>query len=168
LEENLLSYNFPVYLYKSTHKQKFDDPNVEDTPQFIHQFVKNGGVVNSPYWPLVEIVANQFFMLYGKKKVWRCKLNLNYQHPSGGDDKYYIPHLDQSQDFQHTTMIYYVNDSDGDTILFDDYGTILQRIQPKKGRLVFWNDNIMHAGQIPQKNELRCVINFNFVELDKV
>lgn len=76
----------------------------------------------------------------------------------------YIPHL---------VMLYYVNDSDGDTILYDkkfgdipleiaypdDYCNlkIVHRISPKKGRILFFDGRVYHSPSTPTKS-MRCII----------
>ena len=46
---------------------------------------------------------------------------------------------------EHTVMIYYVNDADGDTILFNDHGDIMKRVI-KKGRVLMFDGSILHGG----------------------
>ena len=78
--------------------------------------------------------------------------------------------------YQHMVLLYYINDSDGDTVFSDlnskdvtrqslDSDTkynIIKRVTPKKGRGVFFNGRIFHASSKPSKN-VRCVANFNLV-----
>ena len=61
----------------------------------------------------------------------------------------------------HLAAIYYVNDSDGFTFLFDDDNNIIEKIMPKKGSLLLFNGNKKHASGHPIKSLKRCVINFN-------
>ena len=72
------------------------------------------------------------------------------------------PHRDSTT--PHLVCLYYVNDSDGDTIFFDDFGKEIKRVSPKKGRIAFFDGSIEHSGSRPTKNH-RIVINFNFTTI---
>jgi len=79
--------------------------------------------------------------------------------PYNTDLKYHDPHVDLN--FPHTSLIYYVNDSDGDTVFFQpDYKTIYTSVTPKKGRCVVFNGLIPHSAGIPTAGP-RCIANFN-------
>ena len=70
------------------------------------------------------------------------------------------PHTDMPD--PHLACLYYVNDTDGDTIFFDpDKTTIIKKVAPKKGRVVIFDGSIWHSSSTPTKN-VRSVINFNF------
>ena len=58
-------------------------------------------------------------------------------------------------------IIYYVNDSDGDTCIFDNEGKVQHRISPKKGRFLVFDGNRKHAGSHPYHANYRVVINSN-------
>jgi hypothetical protein len=75
-------------------------------------------------------------------------------------------------------MVYYVDDSDGDTIIFDKifcqtdetYDPIsaeplpeLLRYTPKKGSAIFFNGHRYHAGNYPNNYSSRIVINYDFI-----
>ena len=70
---------------------------------------------------------------------------------------YYAPHTDRPE--EHLGLIYYVNDSDGDTIFFEG-DKELQRVSPKKGRIVIFDGDTLHAGGFPTDNP-RCIVNYN-------
>jgi hypothetical protein len=65
-------------------------------------------------------------------------------------------------DFNHLVCLYYVNDTDGDTIFYNnDLKTEIKRTSPKKGRVVIFNGTIPHSATTPTKLP-RAIINFNF------
>ena len=67
----------------------------------------------------------------------------------------------------HTVCIYYVNDSDGDTVIYneteksDEY-TIREVISPKKNRLVFFDGKYYHTGHSPSSHNYRVLLNSDF------
>lgn len=84
------------------------------------------------------------------------------------------PHIDY--DTPHLVCLYYVNDSDGDTVIFDksvkdvhpEFNNfsetefkIVQRISPKKGRVVLFDGTTYHASSTPT-TDVRCIVNMNF------
>lgn len=60
------------------------------------------------------------------------------------------------------TVLYYVNDSDGDTYFFDDIECI-KRVPPVKGTAAVYPSNTYHASSTPIKTETRTVINIVFL-----
>ena len=69
-------------------------------------------------------------------------------------------------------ILYYVNDSDGDTVIYKERYigtdkpqtlTELKRIEPKRGRVVVFDGLHYHSSSNPRKNSYRCVINFDIV-----
>ena len=93
-----------------------------------------------------------------------------------------VPHHNPHVDFYqpHQTALYYVNDSDGDTVIFNEtfddltveqaakYAdenkfTIKQRISPKKGKMALIDGKYYHASMHPIRASSRIVITFNFV-----
>jgi hypothetical protein len=88
-------------------------------------------------------------------------------------EKYDGPHINIPA--PHIVGLYYVNDSDGDTVLFnqtlDDIPfntpydesilTEYQRISPKKGRMLFFNGKKYHTSTSPT-DKIRMIISFDF------
>lgn len=74
---------------------------------------------------------------------------------------HHAPHVDLN--IPHTSLIYYVNDADGDTLFFDeDYKTQINSVTPKKGRAVLFNGLIPHAAGIPTAGP-GCIVNYNLI-----
>jgi hypothetical protein len=69
--------------------------------------------------------------------------------------------LVSGETFLHWVCLYYVCDSDGDTILFDDNENEIQRVSPKKGRVVFFDGSILHCSSPPTQTH-RAIINIDF------
>jgi hypothetical protein len=102
------------------------------------------------------------------------------------DEEFIHPaHIDFN--FPNTSTIFYVNDTDGDTLLYgknsfkdgkidqDRFGTLSQtigsetttleikeRISPKANRLVMYDGSLLHTGSSPTKHKTRILINSNF------
>jgi hypothetical protein len=73
----------------------------------------------------------------------------------------FIPKPHNDLIIPHMVCLYYVNDSDGDTIFYNDNGSILKKVSPKKGRIALFDGSIKHSAGQPTKNE-RIVINICF------
>jgi hypothetical protein len=175
IESILLGEGFPLYLHKETvnyvkngnNSDLYWDKNSKDAPQFVHGIVKNE-CQTSEYWSVIRPLL--YFLIAKVNKeltVDRCKVNVNYTHNQFTDSQHYPPHKDPAEPGNYTA-IYYVNDCDGDTILFkepsehnlDGEYEVAKRVTPKKGRIVFFPSNTVHCGTPPKTSELRCVINF--------
>ena len=74
-------------------------------------------------------------------------------------EKGFPPHIDLSH--PHLTMLYYVNDSDGATKIFEEESVV--EIEPKKGRVLFLSGDTLHCGSCPIESDKRILINFNFL-----
>lgn len=100
-------------------------------------------------------------------KVTRMKFNIT---PRSDYDSHMYPHVDDMND--HYVFLYYVNDSDGDTFVFNEKAefskkfeykdlTLMKRITPKRGAAILMDGKHFHAISAPTKTNLRCVINVN-------
>jgi hypothetical protein len=145
-----------------------NDPNIKDVDGFVHQFV-HSSKVESPHAQIVNIIlrALETKGIIKVTDVLRARAVLVYKDPSFGD-YYQLPHVDWTE--QHYTVLYYVNDTDGDTIFFeemykeDDHSkkTIEKRIAPKKGKCVIFNGLKYHTGSVPSNNN-RIAISINYI-----
>ena len=75
------------------------------------------------------------------------------------------PHIDLDEGDEHVVVLYYVVDSDGDTIIYNERTESLtytekQRVTPKQGRVVIFEGGQYHTAQQPS-NGTRCIVNFN-------
>lgn len=69
------------------------------------------------------------------------------------------PHVDQPG--PHWVWLYYVLDSDGDTVIYLPDGKE-QTVTPKQGTAVLFDGKLKHTAYQPQKN-LRLIVNYNVI-----
>ena len=100
--------------------------------------------------PSARIVQGRSFMQF--------PLNLQ----SDEDD---TPHIDLDEGERHIVVLYYVKDSDGDTVIYNqrtesDTYTVKQKVTPKQGRVVIFDGGQYHTAQ-QAINSVRCIVNYN-------
>ena len=147
--------------------------NVFEAPQMVHTFVHEGEV-NSSAADTALVMLDKVCEKYKiKERAHRIKVNLCQKVWCDNNDAHQTPHVDFRE--PHWTMIYYVDDSDGDTFIFDQRAyrnceydeikelTLKQRVSPKKGRCLIFRGDQFHAGMHPRNHTFRTVINFNFI-----
>lgn len=138
--------------------------NIHEHTQFVHDFVKDGRanskLVDLPLQIIQKITDKYNFNV----ELDRVKANFCPMVHVENDHAHQIPHIDNPR--EHWVLIYYVNNSDGDTFLFENNDLdIKRRISPKKGRCLLFKGSILHAGMHPRTNNYRIVINFNFYKI---
>ena len=173
----LLRDNFDWFYNGSTariipgNKSAIEDSNTKDSIQFTHKLFTDGNF-DSEY---VEYVMKIMKSLEEKEGIvcttlHRAKCNLVPQDISYGADQYHPPHIDSKDVNDNTyTLVYYVNDSDGDTFLFNEkFGdefedlTIAHRQTPKEGSALLFKSTNYHASSSPVNTKSRVVINIVF------
>ena len=75
------------------------------------------------------------------------------------------PHIDLDEGEEHIVVLYYVIDSDGDTVIYNERKKSLtytekQRVTPKQGRVVIFEGGQYHTAAQPTKGT-RCIVNYN-------
>jgi hypothetical protein len=176
---------FPWYLLnKIGHKDyknlKYVDENITDESGFYHM-IYDENISQSNYYDFFRSLL-EFYSEKTDKQIERIlRIRARYTHPITGHNKnkYAAPHVDFNSEIPYTTLVYYVNDSDGDTILFDkkfdklseEYNPIIKedlkevfRLAPKKGNALKFDGHRYHAGNFPIDYSSRIVINFDFIE----
>ena len=172
LEGFLLGNQFPLYLNSKSvlldNKTAFADKNTKESLRLNHSFIHEGQLV-SKHWKVIEQLTIEIVRALNlPPKLASCKLNVNFPVGNFSDSDYYPPHYDTTD--KGLIAIYYVNDSDGDTLFFEGAKSdgaefkIIQSFKPKKGTLVAFSESQLHANKPPKNTPARCVINFNFLK----
>jgi len=66
--------------------------------------------------------------------------------------------------YEHMTAIFYINNSDGNTLLFDREGkNLIQEVEPIENRLLIFDGLLQHAGHSPANHKSRVIVNMNFM-----
>lgn len=157
VENFLLSQDFPWFLIKKSSGKTKEIKGFSDTVQFEHHFIQDSKIHSNAIHPLMEILDwnNILKKTQISPAILRMKSNLLLKTKSTPN----TPHIDFTH--PHTVLLYYVNDSSGSTVFYDDNLNIIDEVNPKKGRIVVFNGNVYHSSTPPQVNDFRCVINFN-------
>lgn len=138
--------------------------------QLTHKFV-DGGEIFSTNFEIPLLVVSSVIKKYKiSDRLLRAKANLMPKVYADNDMMHNTPHVDDL--IPHWVLIYYVNDSDGDTFIFNETGTqmdvssitIQHRVTPKQGRIVIFDGKYLHAGMHPTVADFRSVINFNILK----
>ena len=155
-------YDFPWYLTHDVTKPAKDDS--QKRPAFFHGYVDYPSELSSSFHDLfTELIQNSC----GKLRLENVRViqGRSFCQLPISSDKMSVdtPHIDTKDD--HFVMLYYVCDSDGDTIIYNETVesenyTIQQRITPKQGRVVLFDGAYYHTAEQPLNN-IRCVVNYN-------
>lgn len=148
----------------------FEDENTVDTAQFVHYAIT--GDEKTFMFPYLKPMMLMLEARLGLKivRMHRIKINCQMPIPNFNTNNYNIAHSDDSRK-NLLSAIYYVNDSDGDTFIFNEHHnvdweikqlTIAQRITPKMGNVVIFPSTQLHASSNPIITGTRFVINFMF------
>lgn len=151
--------------------------NHRKTPAFSHLFIDlERGFSNLDYFDMVCPIAYEAckhinFKIHQITKA-RSFLQLPLSNSFSSTD---VDALHVDLPYEHLVVLYYVYDSDGDTIIVNHKreGAVdfnleakdfpeLVRVTPKAGRCVIFNGNYYHTAEQPKDN-LRAIINFNIL-----
>jgi len=130
--------------------------------QFVHVIANEQGYL-SPEYDKIKPLLYFFEMHTGLKVkgIRRMKANLLTQRDLSYDVNFLGTHTDVSlAENNFVSFIYYVNDSDGDTVLYNTNKTeIIERASPKAGSCFWFKSNQFHNATPPKDHQTRIVIN---------
>tara|TARA_B110000967_G_C18513007_1_gene377306 strand:+ start:13 stop:618 length:606 start_codon:yes stop_codon:yes gene_type:complete len=173
IKSTLFTDNFPWFFVDDVTT---DTINSQSRPAFFHKFYDNFENNSEYAWiteKIISSVIDKFKLKITQIIQSRTFLQLPLNGIEGLVDN---AHIDSSR--SHLVVLYYVMDSDGDTIIYDkkwergiqDLNSeetkkmiIKKRVTPKQGRVVVFDGKYWHTAEQPthNKSSKRCVINNN-------
>jgi len=161
--------NFPWFFCPGTilPEDIKDNPRIVQSGSNPFQFTHSVDTNKSPYINAFAPVLNAIATEFGNNiQIARVKCNLLTKTT---DDSYSLPHTDIDNTDDWYSAIYYINDSDGDTYLFNEFGpkqseevTVRSRVSPQKNKLLVFDANRFHASSSPINNDIRIIMNVVF------
>lgn len=176
IEADLTRREFPWYYVKDV-----TNPNYGNNSGFTH-VAYDYGTQPSEWYPFIKPLVYSIEEATGNKlnELFRIRVGLLpfSDQPTMPSN---TPHIDFL--WPHYTACYYVNDSDGDTIVYDqttqEIGldldenilneyvaktnfTVAQQCSPKKGRLCIFDGLRFHSSSKPKQHDRRLVITINY------
>ena len=159
----------PEDKYFDYWNSQLGNSDIIDNGQFTHAIYHKGEIF-SKYYGMVYPILYMFADKAGVKvnEIVRIKINLLLRDRTFTNNNYNFPHSDR--DGKHV-FLYYINDCDGDTILFNEFDnlktipdkfSIYDRVSPSRGTGVFFESMRFHASCNPKISQHRYAINFNF------
>jgi hypothetical protein len=171
IESFVTSDQFPWFFQHdiSGGGHEFDDKNYFPSGGLTHVcYLENK--INSRYFNeevnfegIVVDLAKAFSVELAE--ILRIKLNLTTPVPGYSSHNYCTPHTDSAE--PHWVFLYYINDSDGDTIFFQNPANnekellITYRSTPKKGKCILFDGSIWHTQSNPMTSPTRINLNAN-------
>lgn len=178
IRESVFSLDFPWYYSNTAYSNTIDQPSI-DGYSYAHTSIANAEH-NGPFSYILESALLVLADKAGQKikHIERARMGqIGYRptplvHPA---------HIDY--DVPHWVGLLYLNDSDGDTVIYDqryeiefigkknihqryleikDNLTVLKSITPKKNRFVSFDGYHYHSSTTPTQVDRRVVINFNY------
>jgi len=173
VKENIMNvYDLPVNVPQYTN---INTDMFQETKSYTRMLMLKNEVQYEPAKEIIKkLLQNLQLILNTRFVVSSVRVNYMNEKCTSPTLKYDIPHADIKQISKNMyTIIYYVNDSHGDTILYNETVegsmfldnasknlTCLEKINPKKNRLLIFNANQLHSAP-SYCTEDRYVINLN-------
>lgn len=179
LEKLLSSDIFPYYLGMDVHPDRLaesdDHPGLMVTENAVtsiqgsHICFTPRDPNNSPYDSYAKELSGKILQHIDitNPEFERIKFNVMFPNKHLTKIHHNVPHIDCLEGW---VLLYFVNDSDGDTLFFHQRydgenhiaSKVRHRISPQKGKAVVFQSDIFHCSTNPIMSEKRIVMNVNF------
>ena len=178
--EDHLGLQFPWYYVEDVTSAYSDDS--QHRPGLSHSYVdlpleltgdeddilESGSVgkVMSDYHELFVPMLKRVGFKLGLRNLNVIQGRSFLQFPINTDGTIDNPHIDIIGKAEFIVALYYVCDSDGDTVIYNETKesktyTIKKSVTPKQGRMVIFDGALYHAAKQPINSNTRCIVNYN-------
>ena len=166
LQAKILAPGFPWYYARGTRE---NDGNTNPYLYgWVHLVYDKGQWFSQDYELFVnQIIAMMAAVAEPIENIYRVRLVLNTI-----SDQPYLNGAHVDFVWPHKTALLYVNDADGDTLVYDERWqdeakepetfTVAHRIPPAANRLALFDGLNFHTGTTPTKTARRIVLNVNY------
>jgi len=169
----LTDINFPWHFMEDATTEVINTPQVS-TPSFGNLIYYNKHETNPHFEffePMLKEIEEKFGLEIQELLRIRAGFLLNTKYVMSSQPyKYNTPHRDYDQ--SHYVVCYYVNEADGDTVVFHETDPAekyypMHKCTPEKGKALLFNGWHYHSSTCPKVYTKRIVLTFNFVAKKK-
>jgi len=162
-----------TWMYNSTTTA--DVEHIPDTPQMVRCIMLDTGA--EQHTDTTTQILNEYITKYpefyniaqeacirSQHKFYKIesylRIKCNLTMPFHNAPPFNPPHCDTDGD-GYFSLIFYLNDSDGDTYFFKD-GEVVKKVSPKRNRAVLFKASHSHSSSSPKNTRRRLVVNSVF------
>tara|TARA_B100001939_G_C16944189_1_gene619521 strand:+ start:2350 stop:2922 length:573 start_codon:yes stop_codon:yes gene_type:complete len=150
-------------------KQQIENISITDNQVGLGTTIFDGkvGVVDKERFGVYSLLIDymQDKTDFKVHKLFRIRIGINLNINTQGTHN---PHIDFK--FPHNTLLFYVNDADGDTVFYEEFYNGYEQDKynvqmtntPKANQAVLFNGLQYHSSSNPIKSQYRAAININF------
>ena len=164
LQDKILEPGFPWFYARGTRE---DDGNANPYLMgWVHMVYDHGKwYSNHAEFILKQIISAMAAIGEPMQNVYRIRIVLNTI-----SDQPYLNGAHVDFGWPHKTALLYVNDADGDTVIYEERWaevrpetfTVAQTVAPLANRMVLFDGLHFHTGTTPTKTARRIVLNVNY------
>ena len=150
----IIDHNFSWYWNEN---QVYETKSIDQIGGFTHEFYTQEKSINSTYFPVVSYLLEEVKNVIDVDFIFRAQANLLCNVKVTEEQNKNSLHMDYEHD-GFFSILYYVINSDGNTIIYNKDKSILE-VSPVKGNYVIFPSSLVHRASPPTDNKRRMVIN---------
>lgn len=160
--EKMLLENLFMWTWQECSIYVEDEEFMKKDYQLCHSFSEGKKIHSTYYEDIVPFLLKiKDYFDFKSFKIIRFKANLTTPISYTEEQIKKTIHTDVSKDILHrniVSIIYYVIDSDGDTIIYNDDDSIFEKCSPEKGKMIVFSGKRKHRPTNPKLNKKRVVL----------